>query len=129
MKWMGIIAVLTLIAACFIPWVYIESKLITVTGVSAEGTNFGKPGYLHFIFSFLFILCTFIPRIGAKRVNLIVTGLNLAWAIRNYFVITACAGGDCPEKQAGLWLALIASVVMLLSALFPDIELPAERKE
>ena len=129
MKWMGILAVLTLIAACFIPWVYIESKLITVTGVATDGTNFGKPGYFHFIFAFLFIICTFIPRIGAKRANLLVTGLNLAWAIRNYFVITACAGGDCPEKQAGLWLALIASVVMMLSALFPDIELPAEKKE
>jgi len=43
MKWVGFLATLALIAACFFPWVFIESKNITVTGIESAGTTFGKP--------------------------------------------------------------------------------------
>jgi hypothetical protein len=120
MKWLGLIAVVVLLIGSFLPWVYIESKGITVTGVSAPGTNFGKPGYFHLFLALFFILFHFTPRIWAKRTNLLVSGVNFAWGVRNYFVIAACSGGDCPEKKTGLYLTIIASVIMLLAALFPD---------
>jgi hypothetical protein len=128
MKWIGLMAVLLLIVSCFTPWVIIESKNITVSGVDSTGTNFGKPGYLHFILSFLFIVFHFIAKIWAKRWNLLVVALNIAWAIRNYFIISACRDGDCPLKQIGLFLVLFASALMLVSALFPDIKLNQEKK-
>ena len=53
--------------------------------------------------------------------------MNFAWAIRNYFVISACQGGECPEKHTGLCLMLAASLLMLISSLFPDIALPGEK--
>ena len=127
-KWVGLLAVALLIGSCFLPWVFIQSKEITVTGVDATGTNFGKPGYTHFVLSFFFLVFHFIPKIWAKRWNLLVVALNIAWAIRNYFIISMCREGDCPEKKIGLWLVLIASVLMLVSALFPDIELKEEKK-
>ncbi len=127
MKWTGVIAVIALAAACFIPWVVIESRQLTITGVATDGTTFGKPGYLHLIFGFIFLVLTFIPHVGAKRFNLIFTALNLGWAIRNYFMISACAGGECPEKQSGLWIILICSILMLFSSFFPDMEVPAEK--
>ena len=123
MKWIGIASVIILIIACFNPWVIIESRNITVSGVKADGTNFGIPGYLHFTFSIFFILFTLIPRVWAKRANLLVTGINLGWAIRNYFMISACSGGECPTKKIWLYLVGISSILMLVSALFPDIEL------
>lgn len=123
MKWTGIGASVLLILSCFMTWVFIASKSITITGVDSGATSFGKPGYLHFILTFLFLVFTFIPRIWAKRANLFVTALNLAWAIRNYFAITACSGGECPEKHTGIYLILLASLLMLVSALLPDIEL------
>ena|SRR5687767_14614245 len=127
MKWTGLAAVALLIISCFSTWVVVISKNIAISGVDATGTSFGKPGYFHFLFSFFFILFTLIPRVWAKRTNLLVTALNMAWAIRNYFIITACRGGDCPEKYTGIYLLVLASFLMLLSALFPDIKLPEQK--
>ena len=121
-------AVILLIVSCFIPWVTIPSKNIVVSGVESTGTNFGKPGYTHFVLSFFFIIFHFIPRLWAKRSNLLVVALNIAWAIRNYFIISMCREGECPEKQIGLWLVLLASVLVLVAALFPDIKLNEEKK-
>jgi len=128
MKWIGLFAVILLIVSCFLPWVIIPSKNIVVSGVESTGTNFGKPGYNHFVLSFFFIIFHFIRRLWAKRSNLLVVALNIAWAIRNYFIISMCREGDCPEKQIGLWLVLFASVLILVAALFPDIQLKEEKK-
>jgi len=129
LKWIGILAVLLQIAAAFLPWVYIESKELTLTGLDTTGTNYGKPSYLHIIFAAFFLVFTLIPRLWAKRVNLLVVALNLAWALRNFFMVSSCQGGECPVKKAGLFLSLTASILMLLSALFPDMRLPVEKKD
>jgi hypothetical protein len=128
MKWISLAAAILLIASCFTPWVVIESRNITVSGIDATGTNFGKPGYFHFLMTALFMLCTFVQRIWAKRFNLLVTALNLGWAVRNFFIISACQGGDCPLKKSGIWAMLLASVLMLVCSMFPDMKLPPERK-
>ena len=127
MKWIGLFAVILLIVSCFLPWVNITSKSIVVSGVDSTGTNFGKPGYTHFVLSFFFIIFHFIAKLWAKRVNLLIVALNIAWAIRNYFIISMCREGECPEKQIGLWLVMLASVLMLIAALFPDIQLKEEK--
>jgi hypothetical protein len=129
MKWIGLAAAVLLIVSCFTPWVFIESKNISVSGVDATGTNFGKPGYFHFLLTALFLFCSFVPRIWAKRLNLLFTALNLGWAIRNVFILAACSGGECPERKTGIWLMLLASLLMLLSALFPDMKVQEERKK
>lgn len=127
-KWAGLLAVVLLIGSCFLPWVIITSKNIIVSGVDSTGTNFGRPGYTHFVLSFFFILFHFMPKLWAKRWNLVIAALNIAWAVRNYFIISMCREGECPEKQIGLWLAILGSVLMLLAALFPDLKLKDEKK-
>ena len=126
MKWVGFLAAVLLIISCFTPWVFIASQKITVSGIDATGINLGKPAYLHFIFLFFFLLFYFTPRIWAKRMNLLVTAFNTAWAIRNFVVLGACQGGECPEKQIGLYLVLLSSLLLLLSSFFPDIKLPGK---
>jgi len=126
MKWLGVASAIILIIACFLPWVSISFNY-TVSGTKAENINLGKPGYLHFLFIFFFLVFTLIPKVWAKRANLLVAALNMAWAIRNYFVFTACHGGECPEKQAGIYLIIPVSVLMLLSALFPDLKLKGQK--
>jgi len=128
MKWIGLFAVILLVVSCFLPWVVISSKNIVVSGVDSTGTNFGKPGYTHFVLSFFFIVFHFLPKLWAKRVNLLIVALNIAWAIRNYFIISMCREGECPEKRIGLWLVMFASVLMLIAALFPDVQLKEEKK-
>ena len=127
MKWIGLFAVILLVVSCFLPWVIIPSKNIVVSGVESTGTNFGKPGYTHFVMSFFFIIFHFIPRLWAKRINLLIVALNIEWAIRNYFIISMCRVGECPEKQNGLWLVLLASALILIAALFPGIKLKEEK--
>src|ERR1700680_2087976 len=104
MKWIGLLAAMALVTACFFPWVFIESKNITVTGIESTGTSFGKPGYFHLFLALFYVAFNFTPRIWAKRMNLLITALNIAWAARNYFLISACAGGECPEKKVALYL-------------------------
>jgi hypothetical protein len=128
MKWLGPAAALSLLISCFSVWVFIASKNITVSGVDTTGTNFGKPAYLHFVLIPFFILFSLIPRVWAKRANLGITAMNLAWAIRNYFMVTACSGGECPEKRIGLYLVLAGALLMLLASFFPDIKLKDAEK-
>ncbi len=123
MKWLGLAAVILLVASCFTPWIFIESRNIIVSGIDATGTSFGKPGYLHFFCAFFFIIFHLTPRLWAKRMNLLVVGLNVAWAIRNFFMIAACQGGECPVKKIGLYLVLVSSLIMLISSLFPDLKM------
>ena len=129
MKWIGLIAAVLLVISCFTPWVVIESKNIVVSGVDSTGTNFGKPGYFHFIMTTLFVICLLVPRIWAKRCNLFFCAFNIAWAVRNFIIISSCHMGECPEKKPGLYLAFLASAIMLLSSFFPGIKLNTVEKE
>jgi hypothetical protein len=129
MKWIGLAASILLVVSCFSPWVFIVSRNITVSGIDAVGTNFGKPGYFHFVCAFCFLLFHFMPKIWAKRLNLLVSALNLSWAIRNFFIIAACYGGECPERKIGLYLVLISSVLILVTSLFPDMKVKNENKQ
>ena len=126
MKWVGLAAALLLIGSCFMPWYSIGWKNITISGVEA-GEKLGKPGYWHFVFAGFFLLFTLIPKIWAKQWNLFIVAMNMAWVIRNFFALAACSGGECPERQWGIWLVLISSVLMLLAALFPGIKIPEKK--
>ena len=127
MKWIGLAAAILLVVSCFATWVVIPSKNIVVTGVNATGTNYGRPGYFNLLMTLFFVIFTLIPRIWAKRINLLVTALNFAWTLRNYFVITACMAGECPKKHGGIFLLMFASLLMLVSSLFPDVKLPEQK--
>jgi len=127
-KWIGLAAALLLIVAAFLPWVTIEDRNLTITGINTQGTNFGKPAYLHFILTAFYIVCVLVPRIWAKRLNLTLSAVNIAWAIRNFFIIPACQGGDCPAKQLGIYLMALASLIMLIAALFPDMKIKEKKK-
>ena len=127
-KWLGLAAAVLLVVSCFSPWVIIESRQITVSGVDTAGTNFGKPAYFHFFITFFYVICVMVPRIWAKRLNLVVAALNMGWALRNFILIPACQAGDCPLKQSGLWMVELASLFMLLAAVFPDMKLPVDKQ-
>ena len=52
----GIGLAIALIAICYLPWIYISSIRITVTGLHSEGTSFGKPGLVNIAFAGLAII-------------------------------------------------------------------------
>jgi hypothetical protein len=118
-SWFGIAAVLLLVIACFMPWVSIPSKQLVISGIDASGTRYGKPGYLHLLLGFFYLIFTLIPAVWAKRFNLLVVAFNLAWTLRNFLILSMCRGGECPQRLTGLYLVALAGVLMLIAALFP----------
>ena len=118
----GIAASVALIAICFLPWSFIESQQITVTGFHAEGTNYGKPGLFNIIMSVINIAMFLIPAIWSKRTNVFIASFNLAWSVRNYLLLSSCMMGECPEKKPALFILVGLSVIILVMTLLPKIE-------
>lgn len=119
----GIIATLSLVAICFLPWSYITSRQITITGFQAVGTNFGKPGLFTVILSGIMLVMFAVPAIWSKRTNVFIAALNLAWSFRNYLMISTCLMGECPEKKPALYAQVALSVLILLMTLLPKLDL------
>ncbi len=131
MRWATILSLalaLALLACCFLPWVTIESKNIVVTGVQAEGTSFGKPGYLHIVFIVIYCVLVLLGKVWSIRVAIIICALNIAWALRNFLLIATCYMGECPVKHPALYLLLVLSISMLITAAFVP-RLPKQEQE
>lgn len=122
----GIIAALCLIGICFFPWSYIASQHITVTGFSAVGTSYGKPGMLNTILGSLMIILFAVPALWAKRTNVFLAAFNLAFSFRNYLLLSACMMGECPEKKPALYIALILSLLIMVMTLLPKLPVKTE---
>lgn len=123
----GIAAGVLLIAACFLPWSFIESRQLTVSGLEAAGTNFGKPGLFNIVVGAVCMLLFALPRIWAKRTNVFLNAINLAWAIRNYIIVSSCMMGECPVKKFGLYVLLVAAIIMQAMALFPRMDVQKKK--
>ena len=117
MRILAIIACLLLIVSCFFPWVTIESKNIVITGIETEGTNFGKPAYMHFLWASLVIIFLLLKKGWAHKMAIFFAALNLGWALRNFFIIPMCRGGECPEKHIAIYLVLLFTVLIVLFSL------------
>jgi hypothetical protein len=122
-QWIGVGAALLLIAACYMPWAWYPDLRESFTGFFSESNFYGRPGKLLVFFSVVAIVFFLIPRVWAKRANMLVGVLTLAFAIRCYFVYSACYRGNCPDKRFGIFLILVASLIMLLASFVPDLKL------
>jgi hypothetical protein len=117
----GVIAAFAVIAACYFPWTYIESKHLVISGMAAPDTNFGRPGLMNVMVSAISIFLFAVPRIWAKRTNLFTTIFNLAWSIRNFILLASCLMGECPVKKPALYLLVFFSFIMVVMALLPKL--------
>ena len=122
----GLLAALALIFICFIPWVYVPSLQIYLSGINGKGSpelNFGSQVKSHGFLALLMGVCFLVPRVWAKRLNVFLGAINLSWAFKNFLIFSMCRAGECPEKQMGLYLLLIVSAILLVASLFPKLEL------
>lgn len=121
----GALLSLLLIAVCFLPWSFVADINLLITGIDG-GANLGKPGLFNIILGVVMILFFLIPKIWAKRTNVIIGALNIAWSIRNYILVSACSGGICPEKRAGIYLLMLLSFLVEIATFLPPVKI--ERK-
>ncbi len=119
----GFLLALIVLGTCFFPWVFIESKQLTISGFHTEGTNFGRPALFIFFTAGLSAILFLLQQIWAKRLNVFITTFCFAWSISKYLMLSACYAGECPEKQIALFILVIASAIMMLMSFLPKINI------
>lgn len=120
-NWIGIAAAVTLVIACFLPWTYHPDLDKVFTGFFSQNNVYGKPGYAFIVLAAVAVIFYLIPKVWAKRGNLIVCAIVVAYAVKNFIVFSTCYTGICPDKKTGLWLMAGAAILMLIMAITPDI--------
>jgi hypothetical protein len=119
-NYFGIIAALLLMVACFLPWAYYPDLDKHFTGFFSEKNIYGKPGKFLVFFSVISIIFFLIPKVWAKRANLVIAAILVSFSIKSYLLFSNCYHGICPEKKAGIYIMLIAPMLIVAAALLPQ---------
>jgi hypothetical protein len=69
-----------------------------------------------------------LPLLWAKRLNVALAALILAWSFRNYLVLSTCQMGECPQKQWALYACIVISFGILIMTFLPKIKIPKSIK-
>jgi hypothetical protein len=118
-RWLSVLTAAIIITACFFTWVSVESKDFFIGGFYSSANNrFGKPGIIQTFFCAVYILLLLLNRLWSVRTAFFVAALNIAWAVRNYAVLSACSGGTCPEKHTALYTVVIGSLLLTVLTTF-----------
>lgn len=117
----GVGAAILLMVSGFLNWTWYPDIHKSFTGFFSESNVYGKPGKVFIFFCIIAIIFYLIPKIWAKRWNIFLCSLTLAYAVKSFILFSGCYRGICPEKQAGIWIMLSSAALMLLAALLPDL--------
>lgn len=129
-QYAGVFVTLILIGSCFVNWTWYPDIQKYFTGFFSVDNIYGKPGKVFIFMSVLAIFFFLVPRVWAKRWNMMVCGLTLAYAIKTFILYSSCYRGICPDKQPGLWVMLFSAALMMVATLMPDMKLrPTQEQE
>ncbi len=117
----GIIAAVVLVLSGFLNWTWYPDIQKYFTGFFSENNMYGKPGKVFAFFALIAVVFFLLPKIWAKRWNLLVCSLTLAFAVKTYILFSGCYRGICPVKQPGIWVMFAAAIIMMVCALLPDL--------
>lgn|SRR5690606_39059575 len=126
----GALACLALIITCFIPWVHYNSVNLTFNGFNVKpfdtGNFYGKAGYPIVVLTGLIFLLMFVNKIWAKRLNLFLTALLIAYTIRTYIIFTSALFVNEVDKLAGIYLVLFLPIIIMVGCLSADVKTKKE---
>jgi hypothetical protein len=125
-KWLTLAAAIILILSCFMEWSFYPDLNKSFTGWVSERNIYGKPAKFLTFMAVFAVLAQFLPSLFLKRANLLLMALNLAYAIKTFITFSRCYSVVCPEKQTGIYIMIIASAILMLSAVLPSGKLKAE---
>ncbi len=123
-KWLAVLTAAIIITACFFTWISVEDKNYFIGGFYSSDNRYGQPGIFHTVFCAIYIFLLLINRIWSIRTGFFIAALNVAWAARNFLMLSTCVGGECPERHTGLYVILIGSLLLLV--LSPFIRVPSK---
>ena len=122
-KWIGLVIYIGLISICFMPWTYHADLGKYFTGFFSEKNIYGKPGKFFIIFSVICVLMMFVEKVWAKFIHIFFAGVILAYALKTYHLYTSSYNAYSPEKQPGIYLLLLLSILSFAISLFPDFKI------
>jgi hypothetical protein len=133
--WAGIAACISLIVSCFLPWTYYANDTAipteaqrTFTGFYTYLNYYGRPGKFLCTIAIASGILKLLPRVWAKRTDLFLTALGIAYALRIYVEFTGEYMGINPEKKYGFYLMLASVLLIFTAAIFPDLKLIEKKK-
>ena len=119
----ALLACIALVAVCFIPWIHNNVTNQTFTGFNvkrfASGTTLGRAGIPISILATLSFLLTALPYTAAKRTNMFICALLVAYSIRTYVVFTGALFEGEIVKLAGIYLVNVLSIFLVVCSVFP----------
>ncbi|HSB92680.1 MAG TPA: hypothetical protein VLC28_06160 [Flavitalea sp.] len=121
-KYIGIVAALLMVAACFMPWTFYPDLGKTFNGFFSQENAYGKPGILLSILAVIVIILFLVPRVWAKYWNIFFSAICFTYAIKSFVLFAGCYPKGCPEKLIGIWLMIAGASILLLASLFPETE-------
>ena len=127
-NYIGVLAAIALIIACFLPWAYYPDLNKNFTGFFSEQNRYGKPGKALVFFAVFTIVLFIVPKVWAKRLNMVIAALALAFSVRCFMLFSACYRGICPEKKIGIYLIITTSVLMIIASVLPYMKLKESSK-
>lgn len=129
LHWLGIAACITLIVSCFLPWVYYADINQAFTGFYSYQNQYGRPGKFMVVLGSIILVFMLLPKLWAKRTNLFLAALLLAYAVKSYILFSSCYNNYCPEKRYGIYLVVACTAIMLLASVFPKLKLSGKSEE
>jgi hypothetical protein len=128
-QWIGIAAALLLVAASYMPWAYFPDLGKEFTGFFSEHNRYGRPGKALTFLSVVMVILFLLPKVWAKRTNIVVAAITIAYAVRCYILFTGCYQGMCPEKRLGIFLVVAAAVITMATTLVPDLPVKQDKPQ
>ena len=125
LHWLGIAACITLIISCFLPWVHYADINQDFTGFYSYQNQYGKPGKSLVVLGSIILIFMLLPRVWAKRANLFICALVVAYAIKSYILFSSCYNNYCPQKLFSLYLMVFCTLLMLVAAALPKMTIKA----
>lgn len=117
----GVAASMLLMISGFMNWTWYPDIQTYFTGFFSENNTYGKPAKVFIFFALVAVIFFLVSKIWAKRWNLLICALTLAFAIKTFILFTGCYRGICPEKQLGIWLMVGSASLMMVCAVLPDL--------
>jgi hypothetical protein len=121
--WVGVLAAITVIASCFMPWAYYPDVKEHFTVFYSFKNYCGRPGVLMVPLTAIILVLMLIPKLWAKRTNIFLAALLVGYVIKTWVAFTACYNTYCPEKKLGIYLMLGATIFTLIGTIFPNTQL------
>ncbi len=116
----GILSVLLLFVSAFLPWVNVSAQDVTYTGLRAGRNGTWAPAVVAWGFAILYLVTMFIPKLWVKMLGVFCGVVVVAWSFSVYYRLRGTPLQP-QEMEIGLYLFLLASLGIIVSALIPYI--------